>query len=65
MTYREAHEIIEEHRSVYNQYGENTVQRMIYQGRDYKNAAFQYFREWDDEISTEDIAVLKRIYSYL
>ena len=65
MTYREAHEIIEEHRSVYNQYGENTVQRMIYQGRDYKNAAFQYFREWYDEISTEDMAVLKRIYSYL
>lgn len=65
MTYREAHEIIEEHRSVYNQYGENTVQRMIYQGRDYKNAAFQYFREWDDEISAEDMAVLKRIYSYL
>lgn len=62
MTYREANNIIEENRSPWNQYGENAIQRMIYQGRDYKNACFQYFREWDDEISAEDMAVIRRIY---
>ena len=65
MTYREAHAIIEEHRSAYSQYGESVVQRMIYQGIDFKNARFQYFRDWDNEVSEKDMAVLKHVHPTL